>query len=74
MKIKARSATYEVEVAPGECLSIPEEVARLFSAGTWIVEVRAKDADSDEVVRDYSALLAAYSGEDDGLYDDVPAR
>ena len=74
MKVVARSATYEVEVGPGECPQLPDDIARQFEAGTWIVTVRAKEADAEEVVRDYSALLGGYSEEDEGLYDDVQAR
>ena len=75
MRVSALPVTYEyeVEIGPGETLRLPEELTSQFTEGTWILSVRAKDNDADEVIRDYSALLAAYCEEDEGLYDDVPA-
>jgi len=70
MKALPRSVTYEVEVGPGECLRLPDELVGQFHEGTWVLTIRAKDAEADRVY-DYEALLAGYSEEDEGLYDDA---
>ena len=58
---------------PRRRLRLPEELARHFSEGTWIVSVRAKGMDA-EYFRVHEGLVAGYSEEDEGLYDDyVPA-
>lgn len=71
MKATAKSATYEIEVGPGECLRIPDELTRQFAEGVWVFSVHAKGSEEDEFVRDYSSLLAGYGPEDEGLYDDA---
>ena len=71
MKLRVLEATFEVEVGAGEALAIPEDIARLFGAGTWVLDIRPKDEDADEIVRDHSAFLNGYGPEDEGLYDDL---
>lgn len=74
MKATAKSATYEIEVGPGECLRIPDELTRQFAEGVWVFTIHSKDLE-DDYYRDHSAFLSSYSDEDEGLYDDdAPAR
>ena len=71
MKAVPLSATYAIEVGPGECLRLPDEVARQFEAGTWILSIHAKDDYyANEPLRDHSPFLASYNADDEGLYDD----
>ena len=73
MKATPVSAADEIEVGPGECLRLPDDVAKQFAEGTWILSISAKDS-FEEHSRDRSSFLSAYSEEDEGLYDDsVPA-
>lgn len=69
MKTTAKAATYEIEVGPGECLRLPDEVARQFEEGVWVLTVRSKSLDLEHF-RDHTAFLSGYSDEDEGLYDD----
>jgi hypothetical protein len=70
MKVVPRSVTYEVEVGPGECLRLPDDLAAQFPEGTWVLTITAKGT-GDERFYDHEALLAGYSDDDEGLYDDA---
>jgi hypothetical protein len=70
MKATTLHATIEIEVGPGESLVLPDEIARQFSEGTWVLSIYSKD-ERDERLRDHSAFLNGYCDEDEGLYDDA---
>jgi hypothetical protein len=73
MKATTQAATVEIEIGPGECLRLPDDLARQFSEGTWILSIRAKGLDAEHF-RVHEGFFAGYSDEDEGLYDDyVPA-
>jgi len=67
--------TYEVELAPGEKLTLPQTLIDSIGAGRWIVTVQPLDASVSAIlVRDHTAFLNSYAPEDEGLYDDYPSR
>jgi len=67
MKSNVVSLTYEIELQPGEELSLPESLVKSLGAGRWLITVRPLSARS---VRDHNAFLESYAPEDEGLYDD----
>lgn len=60
--------TCEVEVKPGEKLSLPPSLSAV-GPGRWLITVEPANA-----VRRHSAFLNSYAPEDEGLYDDYPTR
>ena len=75
---KARSmptgdVTYEIELLPGEQLRLPPAVVESVGPGHWLVTITPLPA-TRRSVRDHAAFLNSYVAEDEGLYDDYPAR
>lgn len=67
--------TFEVELGPGDKLSLPPSVVNSVGPGHWVVTISSAEAtDAPEPRRSHSAFLASYAPEDEGLYDDYPAR
>ena len=64
--------TYEVDLAPGERLALPDSLLNSVGPGRWIITVQALPPGSP--IRDHSAFLRGYASEDEGLYDDCAAR
>ena len=71
MKSFLNNLTYEIELQPGENLTLPESLVAQVGAGSWIVTIRPKPKLTDEI-RDHQAFLNGYAPEDEGLYDDYP--
>src|SRR5262245_60753813 len=71
MKSNVVSLTYEIELQPGEELSLPESLVKSLGAGRWLITVRPLPARS---MRDHNAFLESYASEDEGLYDDDVSR
>ena len=63
--------TYEVELGPGEKLTLPRSLADAVGPGRWIITVQPLPAGSP--VREHSAFLRSFGPEDEGLYDDCAA-
>lgn len=61
----------EIELGPGEKLSLPETVTGRVGAGRWLVTVQP--AETIDATRAHQAFLDGYSPEDEGLYDDAAA-
>jgi hypothetical protein len=75
MESKPFEITYDVQLLPGEALSLPKEAAAIVGPGHWLVSIRPADDNSDrQFVRDHTAFLNSYSAEDEGLYDDYSSR
>jgi hypothetical protein len=75
MESKPSEITYDVQLLPGEVLSLPKEAAAIVGPGHWLVSIRPADDTSDrQFVRDHTAFLNSYSTEDEGLYDDYSSR
>ena len=67
--------TCEVELQPGEKFRLPPALADRVGPGHWLVTITPLPATETEgTVRDHSAFLNSYVAEDEGLYDDYPAR
>ena len=73
MQSKPTEITYDIQLKPGEALSLPEEATKILGPGHWLVSIRPADA-SHAVLRDHAAFLNSYAPEDEGLYDDYSAR
>ena len=75
MKSNPTSLTYEVELQPGEKLTLPESLIDSVGAGRWVITIRpVTPISSPTPIRDHSAFLNSYAPEDEGLYDDYPTR
>jgi hypothetical protein len=65
---------YEIELRAGEKLCLPAELVNQVGPGHWRVTIKPASESNAEVLRDHSAFLDSYAPEDEGLYDDYPAR
>jgi hypothetical protein len=75
MRSSLINLTYEVELQPGEKLTLPETLVENVGAGRWLITVQPRTSASPFVpVRSHTAFLNSYAPEDEGLYDDYPAR
>lgn len=68
--------TYEIELKPGEKLTLPTSLIDAVDAGRWLITIRpyAVAPTSTMPVRSHSAFLNSYAPEDEGLYDELPTR
>jgi len=64
LDIKNSLVTYEIELEPGEELTLPESLNAHINAGRWLITI----------FRSHSAFLNSYAPQDEGLYDDYPPR
>lgn len=65
---------YDVQLQPGEMLTLPKGAEKVVGPGHWIVSIRpASPEGPDNKVRDHAAFLSSYAPEDEGLYDDYSA-
>jgi hypothetical protein len=72
MKDQPIRLSYEIELQPGEKLSLPPALVDSVGAGRWILTIQP--AQSAPAIRRHSAFLAGYAPEDEGLYDDNSSR
>ncbi|MFZ1242342.1 MAG: hypothetical protein WAV74_08960 [Anaerolineae bacterium] len=75
MKTTLRNLSYEVELEPGERLSLPEWLVGSIGSGHWVLIIKPFDASLhlapiSSPIRDHTAFLSSYAPEDEGLYDD----
>lgn len=74
MQSKLTEITYDVELQPGEALSLPKDAAEILGPGHWLVSIRPADQVAHNgPLRDHAAFLNSYVPEDEGLYDDYSA-
>lgn len=64
--------TYEIELQPGEKLSLPSTLVDSIGPGRWIVTIQPADDIGAAQLRRHDAFLNGYGPEDEGLYDDNP--
>jgi hypothetical protein len=75
MKDTLVKLTYEIELAPGEKLALPQALAESIGAGRWLITVRPlRTTARASPPRLHRAFLSSYAPEDEGLYDDYPPR
>jgi len=72
MKNDLINLTYEIDLQPGEKLALPEALVSVVGAGRWLVTVQPLD--KPVPVRNHNSFLNSYALEDEGLYDNYPAR
>jgi hypothetical protein len=71
MKDELVRLTCDIELQPGEQLRLPESLLAQIGPGRWRLTVQALQ---QPPVRHHAAFLNGYAPEDEGLYDDYPAR
>ena len=64
--------SYEIELQPGELLTLPPGIAERVGPGRWVITI--SPANHVSAVRDHSAFLKGYAPGDEGLYDADPTR
>lgn len=74
MRTDVINLTYDIELGPGEKLSLPQGVIESIGPGRWRVTIEPVIPEPETVpLRDHSAFLNSYASEDEGLYDEYPA-
>ena len=71
MKAQPLELTYEVELGPGEKLTLPTTLVDSVGPGRWVITVQPLPAGSP--TRNHRAFVRSYGPEDEGLYDDCAA-
>jgi hypothetical protein len=68
--------TYEIELKPGEKLTLPASLINAVDTGRWLITIRpyVPATVSAPLIRSHSAFLNSYAPEDEGLYDEMPTR
>jgi len=68
--------TYDIEVKPGEKLTLPASLIDAVEAGRWRITIQPYGVAAAPIlpIRSHSAFLSSYAPEDEGLYDELPAR
>ena len=73
MKSDPINLTYEIELEPGEKLTLPESLVSSVGTGRWIVTVRPFPT-ATAPIRSHDAFHNSFVSEDEGLYDDCTPR
>jgi hypothetical protein len=63
--------TYEIELQPGEELTLPSALLENVGEGRWLITIQQT---AKPTTRSHDAFLKGYAPEDEGLYDDYPSR
>jgi len=64
MKDKLLNLSYEIELQPGEKLTLPPNLVASVGAGRWVITVRPADLDESPACS-HAAFLNGYSEEDE---------
>jgi hypothetical protein len=67
MKDSLKHLEYEIELQPGEKLTLPPRLVETVGAGCWVITVERAPATP---IRTHGAFLNGYDVGDEGLYDD----
>ena len=70
MKDQLKHVAVEIELQPGEKLTLPPAVIDSVGAGRWLVTIEPAGV---APTRGHGAFLNGYAAEDEGLYDDAPS-
>jgi hypothetical protein len=68
MKDHLTRLEFEIELQPGEKLTIPPALTDGVGEGRWVITIQPANAATR--VRGHDAFLNGYAAEDEGLYDD----
>ncbi len=72
MKDNLKNLAFEIELQLGERLTLPPALLDCVGPGRWIITIEAVTGAAP--IRGHDAFLNGYCAEDEGLYDDHPAR
>ncbi len=72
MKDHLKHLEYEIELQPGERLTLPPALIDSVGAGRWVITVQSVGVGTP--IRSHSAFLNGYAADDEGLYDDDSGR
>ncbi|HEV3146807.1 MAG TPA: hypothetical protein VGZ47_23170 [Gemmataceae bacterium] len=61
---------FEIELQPGEHLSLPPALVNAVGPGRWILTVEPVQEFSQSI-RSHDGFLKSYAESDEGLYDDL---
>jgi D-lyxose ketol-isomerase len=71
MKSQLVKLTYEIDLQPGEQITLPPELTASIGAGRWLITIQpASSYAVSTLTRSHDAFLNSYAAEDEGLYDD----
>ncbi len=73
MKNQMAQMSFEIELKPGEKLTLPPSLEESVGAGKWLLTVEPLE-EPVQSVRDHSAFLSGYAPSDEGLYDADSSR
>jgi len=65
---------YEIDLRPGETLQLPQSLVDQIGPGQWRITIEPSDQSNTTSIRDHGGFLNSYAPEDEGLYDNYPAR
>ncbi len=74
MNSKLVNLTYEVQLQSGETLALPDSLTKNIGEGRWLITIQPAQPIPTLAPRNHIAFLDGYAPEDNGLYDDYPAR
>ncbi len=75
MEASLVNLSYEIELQPGEKLSLPQSLLDSVGAGRWLITVQPlSQPAASSPLRRHDAFLSSYAPEDEGLYDNDPPR
>ena len=72
MKDHLMHLAYEIELQPGEKLTLPPALIESVGAGRWVITVQSLVGGTP--IRSHGAFLNGYAADDEGLYDDDSGR
>lgn len=70
MESELINLSYEIELKPGEKLTLPESVINTLGAGRWLITIQQQHIIASGITQTHNAFLKGYAPEDEGLYDD----
>lgn len=73
MKDHLKHLAVEIELKPGEKLTLPPVFVASVGPGRWVITIEPV-VDGNAPVRGHGAFLSGYAEGDEGLYDDYPGR
>jgi hypothetical protein len=75
MESKLLNLTYEIDLQPGEPFALPESLTQALGPGRWRITIQPLSPAAPVVpIRSHDAFMNSYAPEDEGLYDEYPAR
>ncbi len=74
MQSNLLSLTYEIEIQPGEKLTLPQALIDGVGAGRWMITIQPSGlSTANPAIHDHTAFLNSYTTDDEGLYDEYSA-